>query len=110
MLINKQETIVTFTRESSSFKEFTNNFFTAYPKYTEYHLIINLFSIDKLTTDEILEFLDISEKHRSDKKSFVLVADTVNIEDIPESIMVVPTLQEALDIIEMEEIERDLDF
>ena len=49
MLINKQETIVTFTKESSSFKEFLANFFQAYENHKEYHIIINLFSIDKLT-------------------------------------------------------------
>ena len=32
----------------------------------------------------------------------------MNIDDIPEEMIVVPTLDEAGDIVEMEEIERDL--
>ncbi len=110
MLINKQETVVTFTRESSSFSEFSKKFFSEYPKYEQYHMVVNLFSLERLGIDDLLEFLEISEKHRKDKKSFVLVSDVLNIDELPEALIVVPTLQEAMDIIEMEEIERDLDF
>ncbi|XLS27715.1 ribonuclease Z [Flavobacteriaceae bacterium M23B6Z8] len=110
MLISTEETIATFTRESSSFKEFSKRFSNEYPKYQKYHIILNLFSLDQLEVNDLLEFLEISDNHRSEKKSFVLVTDAVVIDDIPEALAVVPTLQEAYDLIEMEEIERDLDF
>lgn len=110
MLINKEDNVVTFTRESSSFLEFVKKFFLEYPAYRQYNLVINLFSLEKLSVDNLLEFLEISEKHRNDKKSFVLVTDVLNIDELPEELVVAPTLQEAMDIIEMEEIERDLDF
>lgn len=110
MLIGKEETIVTFTRESSSFQEFSRRILSEYPKYQTYHIILNLFSLDKLRVDDLLEFLEISDTHKRDKKSFVLVTDAIVIDEIPESLSVVPTLQEAHDLIEMEEIERDLDF
>jgi len=42
--------------------------------------------------------------------SFVIVFNGINIDNIPEDIVVVPTLTEAKDIIEMENIERDLGF
>ncbi|MDH3323482.1 MAG: ribonuclease Z, partial [Flavobacteriaceae bacterium] len=42
--------------------------------------------------------------------SFVIVSDKVNLDGIPDEIIVVPTMQEAYDVIEMEEIERDLGF
>jgi hypothetical protein len=38
------------------------------------------------------------------------VNNAINFDDIPEEMIVVPTLEEARDIIEMEEIERDLGF
>ena len=44
------------------------------------------------------------------RPSFVIVATNVSIDEIDEKLIVVPTLQEARDIIEMEEIERDLGF
>jgi len=39
-----------------------------------------------------------------------LVCNAIDLDDTPEEIVVVPTLQEAFDIIEMEEMERDLGF
>ena len=74
------------------------------------NIIINLFSFSKLTSNDVLEFLELSNAHRSAKKSFVLVTDKVTYDEVPDEICVVPTIQEARDIIEMEEIERDLDL
>ncbi|KAG1649364.1 Aspartate carbamoyltransferase [Nymphon striatum] len=58
--------------------------------------------------DDVLEFLELSKSHKATNKSFVVVTDKVAYDEVPEEIVVVPTLQEARDIIEMEEIERDL--
>ena len=57
---------------------------------------------------DILEFLDISNTHKAGGQSFVIVTDKLSYDEVPEEISVVPTLQEAKDLIEMEEIERDL--
>lgn len=40
----------------------------------------------------------------------VIVADAIDFNTVPQTITVVPSLLEANDIIEMEEIERDLGF
>ena len=40
--------------------------------------------------------------------SFVIVVNDINIDELPEELNTAPTVQEALDIIEMENIERDL--
>ncbi len=71
-------------------------------------IIINLTTLNKLNSEEIIEFLEISNIHRKSKHSFVLVNNTIDVEETPDEINVVPTLQEAFDIIEMEEMERDL--
>ena len=42
--------------------------------------------------------------------SFVIVFEGINYDDIPDQIIAVPTLEEANDIIEMENIEKDLGF
>ena len=57
-----------------------------------------------------MEFLNISNTHRAKRKSFVLVSNKVSFDEVPDEICVVPTLREARDIIEMEEIERDLEL
>ena len=46
---------------------------------------------------------------KENEKSFVLIANTVEIDDFEdETLSVVPTLIEAEDVLEMDEIERDL--
>jgi hypothetical protein len=79
-------------------------------KYEEDNLAIDLLKYKHLSISQLLEFLKLSNYHRSTKHSFVIVNDAINIDDIPEEMTVVPTLEEAGDIVEMEEIERDLGF
>ncbi|MDO7612128.1 MAG: ribonuclease Z, partial [Flavobacteriaceae bacterium] len=59
---------------------------------------------------DISLFTQWSTDFKKSAKSFVLVTNAISYEDTPESLSVVPTLQEAKDVIEMEEIERDLGF
>ena len=49
-------------------------------------------------------------RQKDQNKTFVNVSEGINLDDIPEEMVVVPTLQEAQDIIEIENIERDLGF
>ena len=58
----------------------------------------------------LIKDVDISNNHRISKHSFVVVNSALDPDIIPDEIMVVPTLLEAQDVIEMEEIERDLGF
>lgn len=78
--------------------------------YENVNLVIDLLKYKNFNLSQSLLFLKISNYHRSTKYSFVLVNDTINFDDIPDELIVVPTLDEAGDIIEMEEIERDLGF
>jgi len=110
MIFDKEGTTTIIFQENISIQEFLENLDKAYAKVSNDNIIVNLFSFSKLTAGDILEFLPISNTHRDTKKSFVLVTNKVSIDDVPEEICVVPTIQEAKDIIEMEEIERDLDF
>ena len=108
MILDKEGNITTVLQENISLSKFVENLQANYPKIKNDHIIVNLFSFSKLSMDDILEFLGMSNKHRAANKSFVLVTDKISYDDAPEEICVVPTLQEAKDIIEMEEIEREL--
>ncbi|TMM55887.1 ribonuclease Z [Maribacter algarum] len=108
MVFDKNGTTTTVFQENIELSMFLENLANAYTKIENDHLIINLFSFSKLSSGDVLEFLELSNKHRGANKSFVLVTDKVAYDEVPEEIVVVPTLQEARDIIEMEEIERDL--
>ncbi len=108
MIFDSDGTTTIVYQEKASVKIFLENLQNGYDKIKNDHLIINLFSFSKLLKNDILEFLELSNKHKKSGKSFVLVTDAISYDDVPHKITLVPTIQEAKDIIEMEEIERDL--
>lgn len=71
------------------------------------HLILDL-ELIPLELVQILKFLQFARTKREHHTSFVIVLKGLDIDDIPDEINVAPTLQEALDILEMDAIERDL--
>ena len=71
---------------------------------------MNLLKYDTLELPQLLQFLKTSNLHRKTKQSFVIVNDAIEVDEVPFEMIVVPTIQEAGDIVEMEEIERDLGF
>jgi hypothetical protein len=110
MIFDKDGNTTIVFQEKASLATFLKNLKQAYPKLRKDHLILNLFSFGPLSTSDLLEFLELSDTHRAGSRSFVLVSNAVSPDDVPEEISLAPTLQEARDIIEMEEIERDLDL
>ncbi|TBX67578.1 ribonuclease Z [Flavobacterium silvisoli] len=91
-------------------EEFLQKLLHEYHTFKNQNLILDLSHDKALTVDDVKAFADITKSHKKEKKSLVLVADNVNFNAVPKSITVVPTLLEAHDIIELEEIERDLGF
>lgn len=79
-------------------------------RYKGQNVVIDLLKYSHIALDQLLELLEVSNSHRGTKQSFVIINTAINPDDIPAELVVVPTLQEAEDIIEMEEIERDLGF
>lgn len=79
-------------------------------QFEEQNIVVDLQKHKLINLHQLLSFLNISNHHRVNKKSFVLISDTINIDDVPAELNVVPTFQEAIDMIQMEEIERDLGF
>ncbi|HLT50381.1 MAG TPA: hypothetical protein VKZ93_00415 [Arenibacter sp.] len=110
MILDREDNVTMVLQENISLSAFIDNFKEIYPKIMKDNIILNLFSFSKLNADDVLEFLELSDTHRKSKRSFVLVTDKVSYDEVPERICVVPTVQEAKDIIEMEEIERDLEL
>jgi hypothetical protein len=74
------------------------------------NVVIDILKYGELQMEELLLFLELSNEHRKGKRSFVVANDAINIDMVPEELIVVPTLMEAADVIQMEEIERDLGF
>ena len=110
MNIKHTENYILISSEENSFTDFFSIFEEKYSTFEKNHLIIEI--SDKLnTTDkEILLLLQYAIAHKKNGTSFVVVYTYVNIDDFPETFNIVPTLIEAEDVIEMENIERDLGF
>ncbi len=110
MIIDKDGNTTIVTQEKSSVVELVKKLSASYDSFKNNNIIVNLTTLDKVTLPEIVEFLQISNTHRKAKHSFVIVTNKANLDEMPDEIIVVPTTQEAYDIIEMEEMERDLGF
>lgn len=110
MIFDKQGNTSIITQEKASIPKLVAKINEVYASIENDNIIVNLFSLDKLSENDILEFLELSNKHKNSNHSFVIVTNVLAEDEIPEEMVVVPTLQEAHDLIEMEEIERDLGF
>ena len=110
MIIDQDGNISIITQEKATIEELVKKIQSLYPKFKNDNIIVALSSLSALRVQDILEFLQLSNSHRNKKHSFVIVTDKLRVDDIPDELVIVPTLQEAYDIIEMEEMERDLGF
>lgn len=110
MIFNRKDNITILTQEKASILELVQEISKSYEKFSSDNIIVNLVTQKEVKSNDVLKFLEISNEHRESKHSFVIVTNSIELDDIPDEIIVVPTLQEAFDIIEMEEIERDLGF
>lgn len=96
--------------------ELNTNFYSFYKLFIEKrtsfkndHLILDLSKIE-VKLEELIKFKEFSEEKIESGTSFVVINTTVNLDEIPDEIIVVPTFQEAIDMIEMDEMTRSLDF
>ena len=81
-----------------------------YKTFEKSNIILDVSKHRTLSVKEIQSFLPLSKIHKKAKKSLVIVAAGIDFNSVPDKLTVVPTLLEAHDVIEMEEIERDLGF
>jgi hypothetical protein len=110
MIFDREGNISIITQERASITELAKKLQVLYNRFKNDNIIVNLTSLRPLISQDVIEFLQISNQHRNAKHSFVIVTNKVNVDDMPDELVVVPTLQEAYDVIEMEDMERDLGF
>ena len=110
MQIKEATNYTLISSDEDSFKEFQKSVFKKINDFDKNHLIIQIseeLSIDK---KDFLLFLKIAEQKKENGTSFVVLNSSVNADDFDENLNIVPTLQEAQDILKMENIERELGF
>lgn len=74
------------------------------------NLILDLSDFVTLKNSDLKKIVPLSKTFKKAKKSLVLIVQNFDFDTIPAQLVVVPTIQEAHDIIEFDEIERDLGF
>lgn len=74
------------------------------------NVVVDILKYEDLTLVQLLLFLKASNDHRETNQSFVLVNNAISPDDLPDELSIVPTLLEAEDLVEMENIERELGF
>lgn len=111
MIIKKEATFTILEDERDDIKDFVKYLSHKIPAaFSNQNILVDLGKYSDLTLDQLLFFMELSDTHRASKRSFVIVNDSLDPDVLPDEIMVVPTLQEGADVVEMEEIERDLGF
>ena len=106
MKIQKGDAYNLVSIDGSSFEDFTSNI----SSFQSHHLVIEVSENLNIDENKISLLLDLSAQFKENGMSFVLIKSGIDIDDFPETLNIVPTLQEAEDILEMEAIERDLGF
>jgi hypothetical protein len=110
MKINATKKYTHIIPEEKSAALFLENFKKRYAEFSGNQLIIDFSEKINIGIKEILLFLETSIQHKKGGTSFVIICKGIDIDTVPEDINVVPTFTEAIDILEMDAIERDLGF
>ena len=113
MKISQHDNTTVFSCDSSDpiGIDFRNLVKAHYKNMHQQNIVIDLSAIEALNPKHVLEFSELNTYNKETVlKSFVVVVGTMSVSKIPVDIATAPTLQEALDIVEMEEIERDLGY
>jgi 2-phospho-L-lactate guanylyltransferase (CobY/MobA/RfbA family) len=110
MLVDKNGNISIITQEKATIIELNERITAMYDDIANDNIVVVLNSLNGISGALVSEFLQLSNTHREAKHSFVIVSDKVDMDTVSEALIIVPTLQEAYDLIEMEEMERDLGF
>lgn len=108
MIIEKIDIATILKNGNESIKNFYKEFSKNYSSFANDNIIIEISDGKGEEKENILLFLQYSKAHQNNGMSFVMIIHGIDSDDFPDDIIIVPTLTEAKDIIEMENIERDL--
>ncbi|WP_158838503.1 hypothetical protein [Polaribacter sp. L3A8] len=110
MKIEKQENYILFTSEEKLLGKLLPLFLKSVEDYKNSNIILQISDNINASITDFSLFLRIAEQKKENGTSFVIVNSNVNIDDFPDNFNITPTLQEAIDILDMEAMERELGF
>ena len=106
MDIQKKDNYTLVRIDADSYDNFTKEI----DLLKENHLVVEVSENLNIEDDKISLLLKFGSEFKENGMSFVIIKSGIDIDNFPESLNIVPTLQEAEDVLEMEAIERDLGF
>ncbi|MDR7372277.1 ribonuclease Z [Flavobacterium aquidurense] len=110
MKVDQKGHTVTIKDTQGDVNSFLEKVTQQFKTFEKHNIIIDLSADANLAESDLKLFLPLSKQQKKSKKSFVIVVSDLDFNSISDKLLVVPSLLEAHDIIEMEEIERDLGF
>ena len=94
----------------SNYLQFVEKLTSQYNSFKDTNLILDITHDKSVDLTSLKNFTDLTKTHKKNKKSLVIVAANIDFNKVPSKLQVVPSILEAHDLIEMDEIERDLGF
>lgn len=110
MKVIKKDGLIVISDSQFNLVSFIMKITHEYKSFEKDNILIDISNFENLAIKDINGFLPLIKQHVKNKHSFVIVASNIDFNKVSDKINIVPTLQEAYDIIEMEEMERDLGF
>lgn len=93
-----------------NYLQFVEKLTAQYHSFKDMNLILDISHDSTVDLNSLKSFTDLTKTHIKNKKSLVIVAENIDFNKVPAKLQVVPSILEAHDLIEMDEIERDLGF
>lgn len=110
MKIEQKSDYILFDSEESVFTDFNTFFANNHENFANHNIFVYLSSKVSVDERDISVFLQYADSHKESGTTFVIICQNIDVDNFPESFNIAPTLQEAEDILEMENIQRDLGF
>ena len=104
MTIEHHGTTAVITQFKTGLIEFSKKFTLLYERFKSKDVIIYLTNTSVGSLDDLSS---LAAKHSISQRCFVIVSADLNQEDF-ENLIIIPTIQEAHDFIDMEVMQRDL--
>mgnify|MGYP004387833491 CR=1 FL=1 len=88
---------------------FKESFTLIYPLIVSKNIILRLSKKQILDDNLLSQILLFASKHKEQKRSFIIISSLIIDDSVfPKKLSWAPTYQEAFDIVEMDELEREL--
>ena len=110
MKIENRENYILISSDENSFSDFYKSFSKKEKEFQNKNVILRISDEIKGKKENFSLFLSLAKQKKENGTSFAIITTKANTDNFPEYFNIVPTLQEAKDILEMEAMERELGF